>query len=140
MRSKIVYRAEPALAQQALTVLRRSGVPAELLNEPSPVVRQKSWFSARVEVAVPEPEAARAREVLQNWAAESDRAVAPPSRSVGWGLVLVFGPPLTGIAVTSAPNMEGPDWLFKASLAWAVLAAAAIAYFPRRSARPNKRG
>jgi len=42
--------------------------------------------------------------------------------------------------VTSAPNMEGPDWLFKASLAWAVLAAAAIAYFQRRSARPNKRG
>ena len=93
MESRTVYSAEPRWAQQALVVLRTAGVAAEILDSRTEAVRQKSAFTP-VHVVVPEAEVARAREVLQQWEADSERAAAGLGRSVGLALVTVFGPPL----------------------------------------------
>ncbi|HEX4824076.1 MAG TPA: hypothetical protein VFV19_07165 [Candidatus Polarisedimenticolaceae bacterium] len=128
-----IYRAEPRFAQQALVVLRAAGISAEIIDDPPPVVRQKSGLTLTVGVAVPAPQVARAREILQSWIADSERAAAPLSRSVGRSLLLVIAPPLAAWIVTSVMKIPWPDWAAYAVGGWVVGVIAVVAVVERRT-------
>jgi len=134
-----VYRAEPRWAQQALAVLLEAGLSAEILNDPALAVRRRFGFNSTVLVVVPDGEAARAREVLEQWIAESYKAAAPLISSVGWSLVTAFGPPFAGWVAVSVARMPRPSWLGTASVLWVLAAIAITAVLQRRGSSGGNR-
>jgi hypothetical protein len=134
-----VCRAEPKWAQQALAVLRRSGLAAEILDDPPLAVTQKSLFVSKVRVGVPEAESRRAQEVLQKWFAETERAAAPLGSNVAMSLAVVFGPPLAAWMVSVAMRARTNDWLLEASIVWVLATVAVIADAERRALRETDR-
>jgi len=123
-----VYRAEPRWAQQALAVLLEAGLSAEILNDPALAVRRRFGFNSTVLVVVPDGEAARAREVLEQWIS-----------SVGWSLVTAFGPPFAGWVAVSVARMPRPSWLGTASVLWVLAAIAITAVLQRRGSSGGNR-